>query len=100
MTAGRAEVLRLEAEALEKGIKEGKKEGIEKGIKKGKQEGYGDLLADAWTGRFGAPVEAALAARLAAVENPRVLRQAFALVIRATDAATATREVEELLARY
>ena len=89
MTAGRAEVLSLEAEAWEKGFKIGIKLAT-----------YFELLADAWTGRFGAPVEAALAARLAAVENPRVLRQAFALVIRATDAATATREVEELLARY
>lgn len=89
MTAGRAEVLSLEAEAWEKGFKIGIKLAT-----------YFELLADAWTARFGAPVEEALADRLVTVENPRVLRQCFALVIRATDAATATREVEELLARY
>lgn len=99
MTAARAAVEKFKAEVYE----EGHQDGIKDGRREGRREAYPEVLKlsilDVWVNRFAAPLGDPLAERLAAIDNPRVLRQVLAVVARAADSAGATAEAEAILTR-
>lgn len=103
MTAARAAVEKFKAEVYEEGHKDGIKDGRKEGIREGRREAYPEVLKlsilDVWANRFAAPLADPLAERLAALDNPRVLRQVLAVVARAADPASAEAEAEAILTR-
>ena len=90
MTAAQAAVERMEARIEKRGLKRGLKQGVTQGLC--------CSIQDLWSLRFSAPLSEERVARLLALGDEERLRAALALVARADDGDTATRELDALLA--